>query len=289
MVDFNKGPKKFTRADLERRLKGGSTYDSIFKEKYSVFTPKEGPNNLRILPVPSDWTGDYYGHTLYVHYNIGPNDTAYLCAKRMNNTPCPICEAYDRAKASGDDDYARTLYPTRRVLFWIIDRNKKGDAVPELYAMSNTMDKDIADRCIDKSTGDWLDITDPDDGYDLSFTREGTGITTKYLGIDVARRSSPISSDPVLYEEWLTWAYSNFLTDAVQFYPYDHIKQVFSGAAVTATTEEQEEEAPDSVEPRRQSNGSSTSLASESSPVGASRPSRDDIRTRLASRRSEQE
>ncbi len=77
---------------------------------------------------------------------------------------------------------------------------------------------------VDKDTGEVLPIDHPEDGYDVTFEKNGTGMKTRYEGVSIARRSSPLGK-----REWLEFAMDNPIPDQLVYYPYEHIAKAFGG------------------------------------------------------------
>ncbi len=224
----------------KRANQSGGLFDSVFKAQFASFNPKEGDYRLRILP-PTWVEAQHFGLDVYVHYGIGSDNQSYLCLDKMRGERCPICEQRKVAERSGDPEYARTLVPTKRVLVWIIDRAEE-DSGPQLWSMAWTIDRDLANLSIDKGSGELLLIDDPEDGYDIEFTRTGKGLKTKYSGTAVARRSSPLSDNSKQADEWLAFVADNPLTDVLQYYDYDHMASVAEGKDKDADKDDEDED-----------------------------------------------
>lgn len=203
---------------------GGSDFDSYFREGTKLFKPNDGDNIIRILP-PTWKEADHYGLDLWVHYSVGPDEQTYLCLDKMKGEPCPLCDERARAVKDKDDDYADSLKPKQRVAIAIIDRDNEKEGV-QIWAMPWGIDKDLLSRAQDKRTGEVLYLDDPENGYDVEFTREGKGLKTKYVGIALARRESPIGDD-----RWLQEMIEEPLPDRLCYFSYDHIQQVFGGGS----------------------------------------------------------
>jgi len=138
----------------------------------------------------------------------------------------------------------------------VLDRENEEDG-PIVWGMPQTVDKEIARRATGKGTNEVLPIDDPEDGYDVDFAREGTGFKTKYVGIEIARRSSPLHDDPEVVEAWLDYVVENPLPDLLVVHDYDYINKVFAGSVATESEaeeegeEEEEEEKPKRIRPKR--------------------------------------
>ena len=234
---FEKFRSRMTPEAVKKKLEGGkSDYDALFKSEYKVFSPNElGDYRIRILPPTweseDDEDGLTYAYTVYVHYGIGPDDARYFCLNKMKNQPCPICEEYQRARRAGDEEYAKKLRPTTRALVWLIDRANEEDG-PMLWAMPWSVDQEIARRVYDDVTKELLPIDDPFEGYDIMFSREGPSGKPqymKYVGVDIARRPSPLFRNEEDIEAVAEYIIENPLPQTMIFYSYDHIKSVFDG------------------------------------------------------------
>lgn len=228
---------------------GGNDFDSIFLDTIpGVFTPPEGDNVVRIIE-PTWENAEHYGYDLFVHYGIGPDECAYLCLEKMLNEKCPICEERKRAHAaSEDEEYVKSLRPSQRVAVWIINRDKEEDG-PQIWNMPKKMDDNFTNLCVDKRTGELIQIVDPYEGFDIEFTRKGKGLKTKYVGEAISRHPSPLSDDPAQLEEWREFVFEHPIPDVLNFYSYEYIQNVFGGGAASAEEpgsgeEEAGEEAP---------------------------------------------
>jgi hypothetical protein len=75
-----------TAEDLKKRAsQDGSNRDSMFNQDVKMYKPKEGDNNIRILP-PTWPDAKHFGFDGYVHYDIGPDGAAYLCLEKMEGS-----------------------------------------------------------------------------------------------------------------------------------------------------------------------------------------------------------
>jgi len=229
-------PRYYVRSSAEIRKRGqqkGGQYDSIFAGSFPVFSPKEGSYRLRILP--RTWEGDAsgsnnYGLDVHVHFGIGPDEETYVCLAKMGKGDCPVCEERVDANKKGDEEYAKQLNVSRRVCCWVVDRDNEDDG-PMLWAMPWTLDRDLGLLSDDKRTGETVAMEDPDEGYDIEFTREGKGTRTKYTGIQIARKSSPLHDDVEVADKWLAFAADNPVPDCIQYFDYEYIKARFEGTA----------------------------------------------------------
>lgn len=219
--------KKRTAEDMESRQKSFSGRDSYFSGNVKFFITKPGANKIRILPPTWD-NAKHYGHDIFVHYGIGPDNVGYLCLDRMSGEKCPLCEARSEADRSGEEDLAKALRATRRVAVYVIDRNAENEG-PKIWAMPQTVDKEICAQAWDKETGEVYALDNPDEGYDVAFEVEGAQQMKKYVGVRLARRASPLSDDDKAASAWLQYIVDHPIPNELVLHEYDAMKQAFEG------------------------------------------------------------
>ncbi len=214
----------------ERANMKGGNYDTFVKPKFKQWKPKEGKNLIRILP--PTWKGArHYGYDIYVNFNIGADNQSYLSLSKHEQGSDPLAEARREAQSEGDKVLAKALNPSRRILYWMIDRNDEEEG-PLLWAAPFTFDKSLANLCIDEDTRDVIFIDGMADGHDVRFYREGTGLNTTYDPSKMkVLKASNIHEDEGLEQEWLDFINANPIPDTLNFYDYDHIKATFDGQA----------------------------------------------------------
>jgi hypothetical protein len=200
----------------------GSTFQGFILDQYMGFSPKK-ENWVRFLPPTWDNPG-HYGIDVWVHYSVGPENATVLCLYKMTGKPCPICEAHAKLEADGRED-AASLRATRRVLAWVINRKEEKDKKPQYWAQPQTVDKEITKICRDRVSGALYYIDHPDQGYDVLFDKEGEGMTTKYMGFQIARQASSID------DAYLDYAIANPLPNILLWRSYDEVKDLFEGTA----------------------------------------------------------
>ena len=234
--------KKRSSEDLERRTNQSSNdRDTFLSSKMKVFSPKDGDYLLRILP-PTWKDPDHYGLDLYVHYQVGADRGQFVCLDKHGKGGCPICAEKANAEAEGDKDYAKALSPAKRVLLYVINRDEE-DAGVQVWAAPWTFDRDLSLLCKDKRSGEILSIDDPYEGYDIEFTRKGSGRKTEYVGISVARSATPISNKDDELDEWLDYITEHPLDTIYEMRDAEHIAKAFNGGAGMHPDERAAEEA----------------------------------------------
>lgn len=215
--------KRDSKNMRKRSEQWGNDRDSFLSDHVPIWKPSDGANTIRILP-PS-WEGaEHYGFDIYVHYQIGPDNSAYLDLTKMKHEPDPITEEVARLRQAGDIDAAKELDSKKRILIYLIDRDKPKEGVM-MWAMPWTVDRDIANQCYDQRTNEALLVDSPEEGYDVIITKSGgKGKYTEY-SVKIDRKSSPLRMTPEI--ETLLDEYP--LPSCVNFFSYEHIKKAFGG------------------------------------------------------------
>lgn len=210
-----------------RANQSGTNREGFIKADFSTWGPKDGLNKIRILP-PTWENADHYGLDIFVHYGIGPDNSAFVCPARMSNEPCPICEEREQTT---DEDLQKEMRAVKRVAMWIIDRKEESKG-PQIWCAPWTLDRDISSVSIDTDTGEVVSIDHPTEGYDVQFTRTkkgGDASMVEYGGVMISRRQSPIFDDEDALSETLEMVSQNPIPDTLLIQDYDHIANAFSG------------------------------------------------------------
>lgn len=160
-----------------------------------------GQNILRVLP---NWTGDPDGvfHQEWGQHFIknaqGVNLATYICTANTFGTPCSVCEAVAQAAAHldpSDEAGAKMIYEARgnnRILVNAILRTgthanaKTEPVIVELAPSVFDQILAIAENYLSQHN---INIFSLDAGYDLTITKTGAALDTKYTVV-----SSPVAS-----------------------------------------------------------------------------------------------
>jgi hypothetical protein len=211
----------------ERSEMGNQDYDKLLKPGTKIYKVRDGDNRIRVLP-PTWPDAKHYGLDVWVHYSVGPDRQSYLCPRKHGKGECPICDERDsvRRDSAADDKYVKDLEPKRRVLVYLIDRDEER-AGEQTWFMPQSLDKDITKVSIDKDTRAVLPIDHPEDGYDIIFDKSGSKLNTKYSGVQISRRSSPLGK-----RAWLENAMDNPLPDQLKVFDGEHIAKVFGAGGI---------------------------------------------------------
>ncbi len=236
--------KKPSKEVLNKRAnQSGSSGHWFLRDDVETFSPKDDKKGNQIRLMPPTWDeAEYWGYEVKVHYNVGSDNSAFLCLKEMKKKKCPICEEHDALAKKGkvDEEYLASLKPTRRVLMYVIDRKNEGDG-PLVWAAPWTVDKEITIKSIHKKTGDSIPLDSPTEGYDIFFKRDGKGRNTKYTGFDKDDEPSPLSDNKKKMREWLEFIEENPLPSVIKFASYEEIAEAFSGGMYDYDSEKNKE------------------------------------------------
>ena len=220
--------------DIEEVSNRTSSYDSIFKKGFKQLKVKDKQHTIRILPPTWDSNSTLILGNEKRHYGIfvpchNYNKTPYICSKQALGKHCVFCDERQKAYDENNEKLAGELYVGTRLALWVIDRENENEG-PQLWAMPKKVFSELAIRSIDSKTREVICyIDDPEEGYDVSFTR--TPKTEKkpndYIGVDISRRSTPLGGQG---KEWLDYIMQHPIPDVLQIYDEDYLKQVFSGS-----------------------------------------------------------
>lgn len=225
--------KRFTRtAEMyqSQAQEASNNFDSWLKPGFSQYKMQD-TNVLRILP--PEWSDDpttYFNIKVGLHFNVGVDKGVFLCPEVTFEKPCPICEEVEKAQQEGDKEYAKQLSATVRFLTYVLDRNAEEKDI-QLLNMPVGIHTTLASLAVDATSGEIINVDDVDEGYDVSFSRKGKGINTKYEAVSIVRRSTPLSTDERKLEKWLDFVKENSLYDVLNEHSYEYIKNVFEGGS----------------------------------------------------------
>ena len=151
--------------------------------------PGEGKNVIRLLP---PWAEDgpsaelFYRET-YIHWNVPPGaaETSFmLCPKKMDLGKCYVCDQVDYLYASKDPadiELAKEIRSRQRFFSNIIDMsdalNKDGNPKVQVWSYGPMIFDELLGYFCD---ADYGDITDPDEGFNITIERDGQGRDTTY-------------------------------------------------------------------------------------------------------------
>lgn len=181
----------------------------------NFWVPKEGKNNIRVLP-PWSEEGIWYREVPY-HYGVGGKSV--VCPKRLLSKSCYVCDKVAEFRKSSDkelNDLANDLRPKMRVYYNVIDLDDTAKGV-QVFGSGVQVFKDLLYYDLDD---EWGNITDVEEGYDIILTREGKGRNSKYQ-VKAKKNSSSLEN-----EEWLN-SLSNLDNLIGKILSYDELKTLY--------------------------------------------------------------
>ncbi|WVW36973.1 hypothetical protein vBValSR12Z_73 [Vibrio phage vB_ValS_R12Z] len=214
--------KKRSKEQVQKRAEQQSgDFKSIFKEGIKMYKPKKGDNAIRILP--ATWEDpEHYALDVHIHYGVGADEERVLALHEMLGEDDPIRDMRMEYEADGNKEMAKACRPGRACAMWIVDMDNEAEG-PQMYLAPPTVDAGIAQVSIDKRSGEMFDIDDPENGYEVYFTKQGEGMNTKYVGFQLARTPSEVD------EEHLDYAIDNPIPDCLVYLEYEEIEKMIAG------------------------------------------------------------
>lgn len=225
-----RGGERTSESIARKAKESGGAYDSYLPSEVPFFKAKEGENQVRIMPStwdPKGKWGDGWDIGIHVHYNVGPDNAAYLCLAKMKDEACPVCEA---RREAADKEESDKLRPSFRHLAWVIDRKNEKEG-PLVWSLPVGVFKEINLRSVDRKSGAPVLIDHPDKGYDVIFDRQGVKLNTDYSGVEIDRDPSYLHDNEETQGRWLDYVQENSLPDILVFYDYEHIEKALNGGS----------------------------------------------------------
>ncbi len=164
--------------------------------------PKPGKSRYRLLPHWLNTDEVEFWHDFGNHFiknQAGKLLAVYVCVDKTYGKPCSVCAGLDTGIANaGSDELLNALKDGKsqaRVLMNAIDRDSGVDTPVILDLTPTTFDQvlDIIQDDENYEDGDsssYNPVTDLAAGLDITITREGVGLNTKYKVKEAKKRSS---------------------------------------------------------------------------------------------------
>jgi hypothetical protein len=220
-----------TRRQMSRSRAGGGGEQPF---KGMMFKPKSGGNTIRILP-PTWPNPDHYAMEVWEHRFVGPDEGNYACLRKMKNEACAICDAEKAARSHGDTDEAKALKVRKRWVCYILHRDadeRSARVTPMIFDMDVFRDEEIVGRTWNRRDDSSLPVSDPHEGYDLYFRKTGQGKEgTRYGNWEFDRDPSPISDNPKVMNQILTFIEENPLDQVLLFHENEYLESMIFGTA----------------------------------------------------------
>ena len=161
---------------------------------YIVKHPEKHPDSKFI---PEDL---WFRFPYRVHRRLGPDKRDLVCPRTFGNA-CYACEERQRIydDPDGDDDIAKALSASNRILYYVVPKGKKDPSVPHIWDISWFCFGKQLDREIDYGEEEYQNFADLEGGYTLliRFDKEtiGSGSFAKAGRIDFKERKDYTEED----------------------------------------------------------------------------------------------
>lgn len=238
--------KRRAESDVDARAsKQSNKFSRLMVDTVSMLKLEDGDYQIRIgFPTWKD--PEHWGYDVYYNRGMGADGDRYLSRSRhKKDGRDPVLDHVNALKADGNRKLARKRDVSERVFYWVLNRKAENLGWQVLDVPQN-VDREISALCKDKSTGETLWLDDPDDGYDLHFRREQKntpdGSFPIIAGLNIARRSSPLSDDPGRQEELESWLEAHPLPDCLQFATIEELDAVVAATPAVLTKRVQDED-----------------------------------------------
>ena len=231
-MKFERDPeylKKRQQAMKERRDNPSGGKDFLLKKKYEQYKGHDGENITRLLPAM--WKEAMFPWLeAWIHYQVGPNNSMFFCLAKMTNKPCPICDEIVKMKEQGvAKEIIGQIAASHRAIAWVIDRKEESKG-PQLWTMPySQVAQVIITVSFSRKTGEPVMVDDPENGWDILYTKTGKQKNTKYTGVRKDEEKSPLHSDEAVADRWLEFAKAESIPDIINFSTYEHIQTVMAG------------------------------------------------------------
>ncbi len=194
----------------------------------------EGESRVRILP-PWSEAGDI-AFECKSHWRIPPNDRMVNCLTVINKE-CPICELVKELRSRGKAEMASKFGAKKSIYYNVIIRGEEEKGV-QIMRSGIQLYENILSYLYDEEYGD---ITDIDEGSDITIERSGQGLDTSY-NIKISRKTSPLSPDESTSTKWINEMF--LLDEILDFKPATELAQLVANITGKRSTTVNEEEVP---------------------------------------------
>lgn len=238
---YKERTEEMAKAHAERQ---GARFDSMYKGGVQLFKAHNGWNNVRICPPTWD-DPQHYAFSAVIHRNIGPDHATYLCLSKNDwhekgsNNKCPCCDLYNEIKKEGGDEAAAKSVNRQEIMVsWILDREGDDPEQPIIWPMSYTMDKDIQALTFNRRGG-VTKIDHPDNGNDIEFRRNGTGLKTRYNAHKLSE-SCELCDTEKAQDRVLEFLVENPIPEQFRWYDASYLQKVIEGMSAASDPDDRD-------------------------------------------------
>lgn len=196
---------------------------------------QNGKNVRRILWPKGD--RDSFYSEGFLHFSLGSDGKQVVtCPKTFDSkNRCPVCEYVEqlqKSKNKDDKKLANDIKMKKRIYVNVLNRDSEEDAdTPKVLPIGVQILKGLLEAICDPDYGD---ITDPENGTDVTITRKGQGLNTEYSVLP-KKKESVVSetSSPEEIEEAMADLDALFIERS-----YEELEAVLNGESLNDDDEE---------------------------------------------------
>lgn len=210
------------KEDLDQRMSRGGDW--------TFWTPSDGRNVVRVMPPKGK--AKMFFEEVPMHFSLGPSGKAACTCLSHFDEDCPVCEVvnkWKKSKSEEDQKRAQDMSKKTRVYMNIVDRSDDEEKI-QVASVGVMILSEILNIIVDPDYGD---ITDFEEGFDITITRSGKGRNTDYKVMP--KRSQSVAVKKMDADE-LDEALPD-LTAIAQQKSYDEVNRLMNGE-----TDEDEDE-----------------------------------------------
>lgn len=164
---------------ISARTKRGLAY---VRGDIEIFTPIDGDNQIRIVPpLAEDKHASLWGLEVWTYYL---NNRSFLSSRTLTDEGSdPIAEHFFKIRQAEPEE-AKKYRGAKRHLMFILDLNDDTETL-KLWSAPPTLVDEFVRLSRNRRTGQLIPLEDPKEGRPIFFTKTGTGLGTKYTGVEV--------------------------------------------------------------------------------------------------------
>ena len=176
------------------------------RPEFEVFEPGPGDHAIRIIPpLQDDPWADAFFLTIRTHW-LGRTILCPASIRQLNRN-CPVCQEFFERRKQGDiPQEINGISGVIRHLMWVWVvplQGQQPEMKPKVYPCPDSLLDSILRAARDRITKRFLNFLDPQQGGLIVFTKEGQGLSTKYVNVELDKNPTPIP-DQVL-QQIVTW------------------------------------------------------------------------------------
>ena len=190
--------KSFSEEQLNKVAAERLRRIAYVRPEFDVFEPGPGDHAIRIIPPLAEerWT-DAFFLTVRTHW-LGKT---ILCPRSVQalGRECPVCEEFFERRKQGEiPKEVNGISGVIRHLMWVWVvplQGQQPEMKPKVYPCPDSLLDAILRAARDRLTKRFLNFLDPQSGGLILFTKEGQGLSTKYVNVELDRNAMPVPEE----------------------------------------------------------------------------------------------